>query len=94
MMMIMENPTMIQFIAPDGSMSSISIMTTLSQKDTSFDSFIQAVTKYLRDTHSDFKLYESKQTWDSNLDMPAHVLVCGYDGLTHRFLTSYMIKIS
>jgi hypothetical protein len=86
-------PIMVQFLAPDRE-KSVSIFTTFSEKDIPFDSVMQLNIKGLRQANPDFKLYESKQTWfsksnsNSNLDTPAHLLVCGFNGLTHRYLIS------
>jgi hypothetical protein len=86
-------PIMVQFVAPDGE-KSVSIFTTFSEKDIPFDSVMQLNIKGLRQANPDFKIYESKQTWfsksnsNSNLDTPAHMLVCGFNGLTHGYLIS------
>jgi hypothetical protein len=88
-------PVMVLFVAPDRN-KAVSIFTTFSEKDVPFDSVMQLNIKGLRQAHPDFKIYESKQTWFSksnsntisNLDTPAHLLVCGYDGLTYRYLIS------
>jgi hypothetical protein len=89
------NPVMVRFLAPDGE-KSVSIFTTFSEKDIPFDSLMQLNIKGLRHVNPDFKIYESKQTWfsksnsntNSNLDAPAHLLVCGFNGLAHRYLIS------
>jgi hypothetical protein len=88
-----KNLIMVQFLAPDGE-KSVSIFTTFSEKDIPFDSVMQLNIKGLRQANPDFKIYESKQTWFSksnsisNLDTPAHLLVCSFNGLTHRYLIS------